>query len=674
MKLPSLEIYSFPLNQMVIDPDHILLPLELARFLPDKSELVLGDMGRLKVKRQEEILSGNGLVRRLSRLGNLLQWSHDNDRIVVRGLTLGQKEEITEKSPSDNMVLSTDSFPLLERIWGGNFSSSESFFLAREVSDLSIKPGFDQLLSFQVARGVTIYPHQINTVKMVLRQMKGRALLCDEVGLGKTVEAGLVMMEYLLRGLVKKILILVPPSLMHQWQEEMSQKFNQDFVTSDSDEFTAAEGEAWSRFPHIIASIDLAKRAERLKQVISTRFDMVIVDEAHRLRHRNTAAWKLVNELDKKYILLLTATPVQNDLDELFNLITLLRPGQLKTAAEFRKQFVNRGDRLKPQNVDRLRQQVSQVMIRNRRSNSGITFTRRRAQVVSTEMTPEEERLYNLVIGRVREFYPQNEMPLSRLTLTTLQMETGSSPGAVVPTVERLLRDNLSPPQRVQLQEILELAKSIHQSAKLTALQKTLSPLKGEKVVIFTRYISTLQWLRERLKDYPLVIYHGGLSAREKDDSIERFRRDAQILLSTDSGGEGRNLQFCHILVNFDLPWNPMRIEQRIGRLSRIGQQKDVYIFNLSSRGTVEDRVLEMLDRKINLFELVVGELDLILGRLGEERDLEETIMEMVATSRSDDELTERFEQMGAQMQEAREQYEKVKSLDDALFDEVKSG
>ncbi len=674
MKLPSLEIYSFPLNQMVIDPDHILLPLELARFLPDKSELVLGDMGRLKVKRQEEILSGNGLVRRLSRLGNLLQWSHDNDQIVVRGLTLGQKEEITEKSPSDNMVLSTDSFPLLERIWGGNFSSSESFFLAREVSDLSIKPGFDQLLSFQVARGVTIYPHQINTVKMVLRQMKGRALLCDEVGLGKTVEAGLVMMEYLLRGLVKKILILVPPSLMHQWQEEMSQKFNQDFVTSDSDEFTAAEGEAWSRFPHIIASIDLAKRAERLKQVISTRFDMVIVDEAHRLRHRNTAAWKLVNELDKKYILLLTATPVQNDLDELFNLITLLRPGQLKTAAEFRKQFVNRGDRLKPQNVDRLRQQVSQVMIRNRRSNSGITFTRRRAQVVSTEMTPEEERLYNLVIGRVREFYPQNEMPLSRLTLTTLQMETGSSPGAVVPTVERLLRDNLSPPQRVQLQEILELAKSIHQSAKLTALQKTLSPLKGEKVVIFTRYISTLQWLRERLKDYPLVIYHGGLSAREKDDSIERFRRDAQILLSTDSGGEGRNLQFCHILVNFDLPWNPMRIEQRIGRLSRIGQQKDVYIFNLSSRGTVEDRVLEMLDRKINLFELVVGELDLILGRLGEERDLEETIMEMVATSRSDDELTERFEQMGAQMQEAREQYEKVKSLDDALFDEVKSG
>ncbi len=117
-----------------------------------------------------------------------------------------------------------------------------------------------------------------------------------------------------------------------------------------------------------------------------------------------------------------------------------------------------------------------------------------------------------------------------------------------------------------------------------------------------------------------------------------------------------------------------MRIEQRIGRLSRIGQQKDVYIFNLSSRGTVEDQILEILDRKINMFELVVGELDLILGRLGEEKDLEETIMEMVGTSQSDEELKERLDRMGNQMQEAREQYERIKSLDDALFEEVAGG
>ncbi len=170
------------------------------------------------------------------------------------------------------------------------------------------------------------------------------------------------------------------------------------------------------------------------------------------------------------------------------------------------------------------------------------------------------------------------------------------------------------------------------------------------------------------------MVYHGGISAREKDESIERFRREAQLLLSTDSGGEGRNLQFCHVIVNFDLPWNPMRIEQRIGRLSRIGQQQDVYIFNLSSRGTVEDEILEILDRKINLFELVVGELDLILGRLGEEKDLEETIMELVGTSHSDEEMREQFDRMGEQLQEARVQYEQVKSVDDALFGEVAGG
>ena len=192
--------------------------------------------------------------------------------------------------------------------------------------------------------------------------------------------------------------------------------------------------------------------------------------------------------------------------------------------------------------------------------------------------------------------------------------------------------------------------------------------------MIFTHYLATLQWLKDNLKEYPLAIYHGGLNARDKDESIERFQQEARILLSTDSGGEGRNLQFCHILFNYDLPWNPMRIEQRIGRLSRIGQQKDVYIFNLSSRGTVEDQILEILDRKINMFELVVGELDLILGRLGEEKDLEETIMEMVGTSQTDEELKERMERMGTQMQEAREQYGQVKSLDDSLFTEVARG
>ncbi|MBI4334057.1 MAG: DEAD/DEAH box helicase family protein [Chloroflexi bacterium] len=537
--------------------------------------------------------------------------------------------------------------------------------------DLSVKPGFDELLSFKATTGVTTYPHQVNTVKTVLRQMKGRALLCDEVGLGKTVEAGLVMMEYLLRGLVTRVLILTPPSLTHQWQDEMAQKFNQDFVLTDSAAFAAAGGEAWRRFPRIIASIDLAKRGDHYRHIMETRFDLVIVDEAHRLRHRNTAAWKLVNGLDKKYILLLTATPVQNDLDELFNLITLLRPGQLKTQTEFHKQFVARGDRLKPQNVERLRLQIGQVMVRNRRSSTGIQFTQRRAMTVRSDPSPEEERLNRLVTDTVRQSYLLDRPPLSRLVLKTLQTELGSSPRAVAATAERLLLGGLPPPFGSRMKEVFDLASGMDQSARLAALGKTLTPLGNEKVVIFTRYTTTLEWLRDNLKDYPLAVYHGGLNVRQKDEAIEKFHREARLLLSTDSGGEGRNLQFCHVLVNFDLPWNPMRIEQRIGRLSRIGQQKDVHIFNLSTRGTVDDQILEILDRKINLFELVVGELDLILGRLGEEKDLEETIMEIVGGSQNDDDLRARLDQVGDRLLEARGEYEQVKSLDDALFGEV---
>jgi SNF2 family DNA or RNA helicase len=478
-------------------------------------------------------------------------------------------------------------------------------------------------------------------------------------------------MEYILRGMVRRVLILTPPSLVQQWQEEMDQKFNQDFVAADSAQFAAAGDAAWSRFPFIIASIDQAKRAETQPKVINTRFDLVIVDEAHRLRNRNTAAWKLVNTLDKKYILLLTATPVQNDLDELFNLITLLKPGQLKTVTEFHKQFVEKKDHLKPQHTDQLRLLVSEVMVRNRRSSSGINLTRRQAQVISTDMLPQEGELYNRITTLVRRYYTREKSALSRFTLSALQMEMGSSPAAVLFTLERVVEQALPDDLKSELQELRQIAASLDKNAKLVALQKTLATLGSEKVVVFTHYLSTLKWIQAHLPGISLAIYHGGLTAREKDGAIERFRGDSRLLLTTDSGGEGRNLQFCHILFNFDLPWNPMRIEQRIGRLSRIGQPHDVFIFNLSNRGTVEDHLLEILDRKINMFELVVGELDLILGRLGEEKDLEDTILEMVGTSQNDAELKEKFDQLGLQMETSRTQYENLKSAEDAIFGEV---
>jgi SNF2 family DNA or RNA helicase len=225
-----------------------------------------------------------------------------------------------------------------------------------------------------------------------------------------------------------------------------------------------------------------------------------------------------------------------------------------------------------------------------------------------------------------------------------------------------------------RLRAILQVSEASGGSAKLTALLQTLERLRpGEKVLIFTRYRATLEWLRRHLGDRPLALYHGGLSVREKDEAVERFRKECPVLLSTDAGGEGRNLQFCNLLVNFDLPWNPMRIEQRIGRLSRIGQERDVYIFNLSSAGSIEDQILEVLDRKINLFELVVGELDLILGRVEGERDLEDIIMDLVGTSSSDEEARQRIAELGERLKSFREDHLQVKALDDVLFGEVGS-
>src|SRR5262249_42853009 len=184
--------------------------------------------------------------------------------------------------------------------------------------------------------------HQTRTARTVLRRFRGRALLCDEVGLGKTIEAGLVLSELHLRGLARSILVLTPPSLIEQWQGEMRRKFSIELISHDHADFRAAGTTAWSQFDRIIASAHTAKREPHRSAIVQRHWDLVIVDEAHHLRNRTTQLWKLASELSKQFMLLLTATPVQNNLDELFNLVTLLEPGLLSTAKQFQKRFVDK--------------------------------------------------------------------------------------------------------------------------------------------------------------------------------------------------------------------------------------------------------------------------------------------------------------------------------------------
>ncbi|PJA72827.1 MAG: hypothetical protein CO150_10140 [Nitrospirae bacterium CG_4_9_14_3_um_filter_53_35] len=194
----------------------------------------------------------------------------------------------------------------------------------------------------------------------------------------------------------------------------------------------------------------------------------------------------------------------------------------------------------------------------------------------------------------------------------------------------------------------------------------------GEKKVIFTQFIKSMDYIADLLDrhDIPSVMFRGDLPSKAKDAAIEAFKNDVPVLISTESGGEGRNLQFCNTIINFDLPWNPMRIEQRIGRLHRIGQTRDVFIFNLSVKETIEDYIIEILDSKINMFEMVIGEIEPILGHLKEERDFEEIILDLWSKTAGTSGLQDGFARLGKDLIKAKEEYLTAKTAESEIFGE----
>ncbi|MBI4522717.1 MAG: DEAD/DEAH box helicase [Deltaproteobacteria bacterium] len=531
-----------------------------------------------------------------------------------------------------------------------------------EYAYLDIQSAFDDLLCLNEIKGVERYWYQIESAKKTLKYFHGRVLLCDEVGLGKTIEAGILMKEYLLRGMVKNILILTPAPLVSQWQEEMAEKFDIAFITTDDSLFSADPDRFW-RHPFIVASIHTAKSSKHFSHVAGNFYDLVVVDEAHHLRNRNTLNWKLVNEIKKRFIFLLTATPVQNHLIELFNLITLLKPGQFKTERLFRQEYVQRGDARKPANKDKLRELLRDVMIRNTRSVIDLKLPRRFAVTRRLEANAVERELYNGITDFVRAQSDSLPAPFLQLLLR----EAGSSPSALRAT---LLRRQAGRSQTVD--RLTDLAERVGETAREKALLEILLKNPEDKKVVFTQYLKSLDAIASLLKRHGLRFaeFRGDLPAREKEEAIRQFREDLPILLSTESGGEGRNLQFCNTLVNFDLPWNPMRIEQRIGRLHRIGQTRDVFIFNLSVRDTIEDHILQILENKINMFEMVIGEIEPLLGYLGEEREFEDIVTEIWVRSQNQEEARFRFEALGEDLVKAKSTYLKSKELDREIFGE----
>ncbi|AIQ52077.1 ATP-dependent helicase [Paenibacillus sp. FSL R7-0331] len=536
---------------------------------------------------------------------------------------------------------------------GGPWGDWKLSRLAVQGEQSGLVTSFDELQCIKHLSGLSPLPHQLDTAHKVLFEMSGRAILADEVGLGKTIEAGLILKEYLVRGLVGKVLILVPASLVLQWVRELNAKFG---ITA----IAQKKAYSWGN-DIVVASLDTAKRDPHKELLLSSEYDMLIIDEAHKLKNKKSTNYQFVQQLRKKYCLLLTATPVQNDLGELFNLITLLKPGQLGNQGDFAANFVV--DKRQPKNEVQLRGELSKVMIRNRRGEGPVNFTKRKVRNIPLILSPEEKALYDGVTAFVKDTYQESGGNLSSmLSLVTLQREVCSSRDAVFITLVNLIKKlPADSPKRDRMMELLQSIRTVKTNTKA---EKTMELIRdmNEKVIVFTEYRATQEYLLQYFRDHGLqcVPYSGGMNRGKKDWMMDLFRGRAQVMIATEAGGEGINLQFCHHMINFDLPWNPMRVEQRIGRVHRLGQQNDVVIYNLSTQGTIEEHILHLLHEKINMFEMVIGGLDVILERFEQKESLEKSLYKIMLEARSDEELRSSLDHIGESLsglsQEARKE------------------
>ncbi|MEK4998328.1 MULTISPECIES: DEAD/DEAH box helicase [unclassified Paenibacillus] len=528
---------------------------------------------------------------------------------------------------------------------GGPWGDYRLSKLAVQGEETGLVTSFDELQCMKHLSGLSPLPHQLDTAHKVLFEMSGRAILADEVGLGKTIEAGLVLKEYLVRGLVSKVLILVPASLVLQWVRELNAKFG---ITAVAQKKAYSWGNAI-----VVASMDTAKRDPHKEILLENEYDMLIIDEAHKLKNKKSTNYLFVQQLRKKYCLLLTATPVQNDLGELFNLITILKPGQLGNQGDFASNFVV--DKRQPKNEGQLRDELSKVMIRNRRGEGPVNFTKRKVRNIPLVLSQEEKDLYNSVTSFVKDQYQESGGNLSSmLSLVTLQREVCSSRDAVFITLVNLIKKlPADSPKRDRMMELLQTLRTVKTNTKAETTLALIQEM-NEKVIVFTEYRATQEYLLQYFREHGLmcVSYSGGMNRGKKDWMMDLFRGRAQVMIATEAGGEGINLQFCHHMINFDLPWNPMRVEQRIGRVHRLGQENDVVIYNLSTQGTIEEHILHLLHEKINMFEMVIGGLDVILERFEKKESLEKSLYKIMLESRSDEELRHELDHIGESLSE----------------------
>ena len=591
-------------------------------------------------------------------------------------------------------------------IENGSFDSSELFKLQMDAKELVSDSEINELVSYGMIEKNLSYdlPYQREGALKLLKDLNATALLADEVGLGKTITTAMVIKEGIVRGFLKKVLILAPPSLVDQWVAELKEKFELDFHIAES------PGD-WDKYNFMIASIDRVKNFNRVegqfrhKAAHDVSWDLVVVDEAHKLKERNTVRWKFVDRLQKKRFLLLTATPFQNDLLELYNLLHILKRGHLGTMKEFRKKFLYRGNKRHPLNPAELKEKLEEVMVRRRRDETGIEYKSRIPKIVTVDMTEQEKIIYDNTVRLLKENYfrADGREINGRLIVFAILPKVTSSSRSAIESLQKIVDNEIyHEGTRDFAQGILDDYATLNKDSKIDKLVELVEEIRNrsndEKILIYTRHPTTLKYIVEKLEplvstrnsvpsklgnDIPsssgnIIEFMGGLDREEKSRRINAFKNgEADILISTDTGAEGLNFQFCRNLINYDLPWNPMSVEQRIGRLDRIGQKRDMYIYSFATKGTMEEHVVDLIINKMCCVGMVIGELPIILFNLGLDGNgnsgknkIEEKLMNSFIESKGNLEMfSQGVDEIAEQISLGMKDYERDKEDNKMFFD-----
>lgn len=584
-------------------------------------------------------------------------------------------------------------------------------------------------------------PHQINAFCAAVDAMRtGGMVLADEVGLGKTIEAGLVL-RYMLESGAKKVLIALPASLRKQWELELEDKFDLSSVILDR--LTVEHDvESWHRkladrqsVMIVVTSYDYSSKL--MKRFPDVKWDFLIIDEAHNLRNLNSTKrakrlYELSGEIPK---VLLTATPLQNSLMDLYGLISFIDPRIFGSEQVFRQRY------MKDEDYDGLKRELTPVFYRTLRKDVAdyMHFVKRICRTVDFELSPDEIELYeraNLFLKRDALY----SIPASNrgLIILVIRKLMASSSFALIETFEVLkkrleklyegtrsadaqegfdlfwsfvedeidesgfeeVEDEDTAVRKAYIQAeldevnaIIDVAKRIKTNSKVTALKQALEIGSSyqrdngiaQKAVVFTESKRTQKYIAAELRksgysEDDILLFNGnfddtmtkeiyrawqvknfgnanyGRSVEYKHAIVDYFKEHAKVLICTDAGSEGLNLQFCNTVINYDLPWNPMKIEQRIGRCHRYGQQSDVVAINLlNTRNEADKRVYEILSKKFELFEGVFGASDIALGALESGTSFEKMVLDIYQSCNTTTEFRKAFDKLDRRLNAKRD-------------------